>query len=70
MRFAPYEKQIQQADLAEKLLNELDPKRTYTYKYVCHRVTNNGYESDPALKFTGEADRIECEQDGSRCLRQ
>jgi RNA polymerase primary sigma factor/RNA polymerase sigma factor len=57
VRFAPYEKQIQLADSAEKLLNELDPKRTYTCKYVCHRVTNNGYESDPDLKFTGKEAR-------------
>ena len=57
VRFAPYEKQIQQADSAEKLLNELDPKRTYTCEYVCHRVTNNGYESDPDLKFTGKEAR-------------
>jgi RNA polymerase primary sigma factor len=54
VRSAPYETQIQQVDSAEKLLNELDPMRTYTYKYVCHRVTNNGYESDPNLKFTGK----------------
>jgi RNA polymerase primary sigma factor/RNA polymerase sigma factor len=54
VRFAPYEKQLQQADSAEKLLNELDPKQTYTCQYVCHRVTNNGYESDPDLKFTGK----------------
>jgi RNA polymerase primary sigma factor/RNA polymerase sigma factor len=57
VRLAPYEKQIQQADSAEELLNELDPKRTYTCKYICHRVTNNGYESDPNLKFTGEEAR-------------
>jgi RNA polymerase primary sigma factor/RNA polymerase sigma factor len=57
VRSAPYKKQIQQADSAEKLLNELDPKRTYTCKYVCHRVTNNGYESDPDLKFTGKEAR-------------
>jgi hypothetical protein len=44
VRFAPCNKQIQQADSAEKLLNELDPKRTYTCEYVCHRVTNNGYD--------------------------
>ena len=55
--FATCEKQIQQADSAEKLLNELDPKRTYTCKYICHRVTNNGYESDLDLKFTGEVAR-------------
>ena len=57
VRSAPYEKQIQQADSAEKLLNELDPKRTYTCEYVCHRVTNNGYKSDPDLKFTGKEAR-------------
>ena len=57
VRFAPYEKQIQQAESAERLLNELDPKRTYTCKYICHQVTNNGYESDPDLKFTGKVAR-------------
>jgi RNA polymerase primary sigma factor len=54
VRFAPYEKQIEQADAAEKLLSELDPKQDYTCQYVCHRVTNNGYESNPGLKFTGK----------------
>jgi RNA polymerase primary sigma factor/RNA polymerase sigma factor len=57
VRFASYEKQVQQAASAERLLNELDPKRTYTCEYVCHRVTNNGYESDPDLKFTGKEAR-------------
>src|SRR5512141_2099191 len=57
VRFAPREKQIEQMHSAERLLNELDPKRTYTWKYVCHRVTHNGYESDPDLKFTGEEAR-------------
>lgn len=51
------EKQIEQADAAEQLLTELDPQRTYTCKYVCHRVTRNGYASDPDLKFTGEEAR-------------
>lgn len=54
VRFAPHDQQIQQADSAEKLLHEFDPKQTYTWKYVCHRVTNNGYESDPDLEFTGK----------------
>ena len=57
VRFAPREKQIQQADSAEKLLNELDPKRTYTCEYVCHRVTNNGYQSPPDLKVSGKEAR-------------
>jgi RNA polymerase primary sigma factor/RNA polymerase sigma factor len=57
VRSAPCEKQIQQADSAEKLHSELDPKQTYTCRYVCHRVTNNGYASDPDLKFTGKEAR-------------
>ena len=57
VRFAACEKQLQQADSAEKLLNELDPKRTYTCEYVCHRVTNNGYESPPDLKVSGKEAR-------------
>jgi RNA polymerase primary sigma factor/RNA polymerase sigma factor len=55
--FAPCEKQIEQADLAEKLLNELDLKQTYACQYVCHRITNNGHESNPDLRFTGEEAR-------------
>ena len=57
VRFAPREKQIEQTDSAERLLNELDPKRTYTWKYICHRVTSNGFDSNPDLKFSGEKAR-------------
>ena len=31
VRFAPREKKIEQVNQAEKLLGELDPRRTYTY---------------------------------------
>ena len=40
---------------AEKLLGELDPGRTYTYEYLCYRITN--YRPGVAirdLKFTGQ----------------
>ena len=57
VRFAPREKQLEQMDSAERLLNQLDPKRTYTCEYVCHRVTNNGYGSNRDLTFTGEQAR-------------
>ena len=57
VRSAPNQQQIQQADSAEELLDELDPQRTYAWKYVCHRVTNNGHASDPDLKFTGKEAR-------------
>ena len=57
VRFAPCQQQIEQADLAETLLDELDSKQTYTWQYVCHRVTNNGHDSNPDLRFTGEEAR-------------
>jgi len=57
VRFAPREKKIEQAAQAEKLLGELDPKRTYTYEYVCYRITNYRPDSYPDLKLSGkEAD--------------
>jgi RNA polymerase primary sigma factor/RNA polymerase sigma factor len=57
VRFAPREKKMEQAAQAEKLLSELDPKRTYTYEYVCYRITNFRPESYPDLKLSGkEAD--------------
>lgn len=57
VRSAPHEKQIEQADAAERLLNELDPERTYDCQYVCHRVTGNGYVSAPGLKLAGREAR-------------
>ena len=40
VRFAPRQKKIQQAARAEQLLTEIDPERTYTYEYLCFRVTD------------------------------
>jgi RNA polymerase primary sigma factor/RNA polymerase sigma factor len=54
VRFAPREKKIEQVEQAERLLGELDPKRTYTYEYVCYRVTNYRPEAYPDLKVTGQ----------------
>ncbi|MBN2475845.1 MAG: sigma-70 family RNA polymerase sigma factor [Pirellulales bacterium] len=54
VRFAPRDKKIEQVEQAEKLLGELDPSRTYTYEYVCFRVTNYRPESYPDLKLSGE----------------
>jgi RNA polymerase primary sigma factor/RNA polymerase sigma factor len=39
VRFAPIEKRIEQSIRAEKLLNEIDPERTYSYEFICFRVT-------------------------------
>lgn len=54
VRFAPREKKIDQVNRAENLLAELDPKRTYTYEFVCRRITEFKPESYPNLKLSGD----------------
>ena len=54
VRFAPREKKIEQVDRAEKLLAELEAERTYTYEYLCYRITDYRPESFPNLKLSGE----------------
>ncbi len=53
VRFAPREKKIEQANLAEKLLSELDEGRTYSYEYLCYRITKYRPESYPDLRMSG-----------------
>ena len=53
VRFAPREKKIEQADLAEKLLAELEPRRVYPYGYICFRITKYRPDAYPDLKLTG-----------------
>ena len=53
VRFAPRDKRLEQVNRAEKLLGELDPKRTYTYEYLCYRITDYRPESFPNLKLSG-----------------
>lgn len=55
VRFAPRDRKLEQVDRAEKLLAELDPNRTYTYEYLCYRITDYRPESFPNLKLPGEA---------------
>lgn len=43
-RFAPRNKQIQQAARAEELLGEIEPRREYAYDFLCYRVT--GYRPE------------------------
>jgi len=54
VRFAPREKKIQQVDAAEQLLAEIDPKRVYTYPYICYRITKFRSELYPDLTILGE----------------
>jgi RNA polymerase primary sigma factor/RNA polymerase sigma factor len=53
-RFAPRERKLEQVDRAEKLLIEIDPKRTYTYEYVCYRITDFRPASRPQIKMSGK----------------
>ncbi len=54
VRFAPRDKKIQQVDAAEQFLAEIDPKRAYTYPYICYRITRFRSELYPDLKISGE----------------
>ncbi len=47
-RFAPKQKKIEQAASAEKLFGEITGDRTYSFDYVCFRVTN--YRPDTASR--------------------
>ncbi len=53
VRFAPREKKLEQVDLAERLLGELEPSRTYTYEYLVYRITKYRPESHPNVKMNG-----------------
>src|SRR6185312_12258947 len=57
VRFAPREKKLDQANRAERLLTELEPARTYTYEYLCYRITDFRPESYPGMKLTGKEAR-------------
>lgn len=54
VRYAPREKKLEQASRAERLMAELEPKRTYTYEYLCFRITDFRPESHRLAKMTGE----------------
>lgn len=57
VRYAPRDRKLAQADRAERLLGELDPKRTYTYEYLCYRITDFRPESHLNVKMSGDAAR-------------
>lgn len=53
VRFAPREKKLEQVDRAERLLLELEDGRTYTYEYICYRVTSFRPEAYPDVRMRG-----------------
>lgn len=50
VRFAPREKKIEQVNKADRLMLEIQADRTYTYEYLCYRITD--YRPDSSPKFT------------------
>ncbi len=53
VRFAPRDRKLAQVDRAEKLLDELDSKRTYTYEYLFYRLTDFRPETSPDVRLSG-----------------
>lgn len=54
VRFAPREKKLEQLERAERLLREIDLNKTYSYEYVCYRVTTYRPEAAPIVPMSGE----------------
>ena len=54
VRFAPRDKKLEQVDRAEKLIAEIDPERTYTYEYLCFRITEFRPEVSPDVAMSGD----------------
>jgi RNA polymerase primary sigma factor/RNA polymerase sigma factor len=54
VRFAPREKKVEQVNRAERLLTEIQPNKTYTYEYLCYRITDFRPEAFASTKLTGE----------------
>jgi RNA polymerase primary sigma factor/RNA polymerase sigma factor len=54
VRFVPRDKRIEQVDRAERLLQEIDPTRTYTYEYLCYRITDYRPEVTPNCRIPGD----------------
>merc|ERR1712146_88390 len=53
VRFAPRDKKLEQICRAEKLISELDRKRTYSYEYLCFRITQFRPEVSGLLTLSG-----------------
>ena len=54
VRFAPRKKKLEQVERAEILLGEIDPTKTYSYEYLCFRITDYRPEQSRHIHLTGE----------------
>ncbi|MCO6458408.1 MAG: sigma-70 family RNA polymerase sigma factor [Pirellulaceae bacterium] len=57
VRYAPREKKLEQINRAEQLLQEIDPERTYSYEYLCFRITDYRPDSTPLRTVLGSEAR-------------
>src|SRR3989304_3323431 len=53
IRCAPRAKKLQQVEAAERLIGEVSPDTTYTYEYVCFRITGYRPESYARTRIAG-----------------
>jgi RNA polymerase primary sigma factor/RNA polymerase sigma factor len=57
VRFAPRERKLEQVNRAEKLLSEIEPAKTYSYEYLCFRITDYRPDASPHTTMTGKEAR-------------
>jgi len=57
VRYAPREKKVEQVNRAERLITEIDPRKTYSYEYLCYRITDYRPDSSPDKTMSGKAAR-------------
>lgn len=55
VRYAPRHKKVEQIERAEKLISEIDPKKTYSYEYLCYRITDYRPDAVPGNTMLGSA---------------
>jgi RNA polymerase primary sigma factor/RNA polymerase sigma factor len=55
VRYAPRHKKVEQIERAEMLIGEIDPKKTYSYEYLCYRITDYRPDAVPGNTMLGEA---------------
>jgi RNA polymerase primary sigma factor/RNA polymerase sigma factor len=51
---APRERQMEYVDRAERLLSEIDPKRNYSFDFVCQRLTEGACSARKSQKCAGK----------------
>jgi RNA polymerase primary sigma factor len=53
VRFAPRAKKLEQVERAERLLSELEPGKSYSYEYLCYRITDYRPDASPQFLVSG-----------------